>query len=251
MKLFKFSDKIEYKGGVNLKYRFKEVFKKYNVLKYVSYMLIVVAVGVIILAFLPNKKAKYSSAEVVIRNTESEVLETATNATASNEASSEAKSVRTFVKNGYPNINVLVGRYYDALMSNDDKKLSKYTDSVENIDPLKRKINAEYIESYQNLDCYTMPGMVEGTYIVAALYQLKYKNISTVTPYFDCYYVCTDLSGNIYITNKPVSDEISAYNQLMYESNTIRELAQHVASEYDAALKNDEQLAEFVKNLQQ
>lgn len=215
-------------------------------------MLIVLAVGVIIIAFLPvNKKTKYSSAEVVIRNTESEVLETATNATAANEASSEAISVRTFVKNGYPNINVLVGRYYDALMSNDDTKLSKYTDSVENIDPLKRIINAQYIESYQNIDCYTMTGMVEGTYIVAVLYQVKYKNISTVTSYLDCFYVCTDMSGNIYITNKPVSDEISAYNQLMYESNTIRSLAQYVASEYDAALKSDDQLAEFVQNLQQ
>ena len=67
----------------------------------------------------------------------------------------------------------------------------------------------------------------------------------------DYFYISTDLSGNIYITNKAVSEEILAYNQLMYENNTIKGLEQLVANEYDTALKNDEQLAEFVNNLGQ
>ena len=247
MKLSKLSDKIIIKGGVTLKYRLEEIFKKYNIFKYVSYMLILIAVVVIIIAFLPvNSKTTYSTGEVVIRNAESDVIETALG-----ETGSAIISVKTFSKNSYPIINQLVGRYYDALMSNDGTKLSKYTDSVENIDPLKRIINSQYIESYQGLDCYTMTGLIEGTYIVVVLYQVKYKNILTVTSYLDYFYVCTDLSGNVYITNKAVSDEISAYNQLMYENNTIKGLEQFVANEYDTALKNDEQLAEFVKNLQQ
>ena len=230
-----------------MKYRLEEIFKKYNIFKYVSYMLILIAVVVIIIAFLPvNSKTTYSTGEVVIRNAESDDIETALG-----ETGSATISVKTFSKNNYPIINQLVGRYYDALMSNDGTKLSKYTDSVENIDPLKRIINSQYIESYQGLDCYTMTGLIEGTYIVVVLYQVKYKNILTVTSYLDYFYVCTDLSGNVYITNKAVSDEISAYNQLMYENNTIKGLEQFVANEYDTALKNDEQLAEFVKNLQQ
>ena len=247
MKLSKLSDKIINKGGVKLKYRLEEIFKKYNIFKYVSYMLILVAIVVIIIAFIPmNTKMPYSNGDVVIRNQNSDVMETV-----AGETSDGLISVKTFSKNGYPIINQLVGKYYDALMANDDTKLSKYTDSVENIDPLKRKINAEYIESYQSLDCYTMTGIIEGTYIVVSLYQVKFKNIATVTSYLDYFYVCTDLSGNIYITNKAVSDEVSSYNQLMYENNTIKGLEQLVAIEYDTALKNDEQLAEFVKNLQQ
>jgi len=247
LKLSILSDKIVNKGGVKLKYRLEEIFKKYNIFKYVSYLLILVAVLVIIIAFLPvNSKKTFSSGEVVIRNAQSDVIETAPGG-----MSSAFISVKTFSKNGYPMINQLVGRYYDSLMTNDNTKLNKYTDSVENIDPLKRIINSEYIESYQSLDCYTMTGMIEGTYIVVALYQVKYKDISTVTSYLDYFYVCTDISGNIFITNKAVSDEISAYNQLMYENNTIKSIEQLVANEYDTALKNDEQLAAFVKNLQQ
>ena len=247
MKLSKLSDKIVNKGGVKLKYRLEEIFKKYNIFKYVSYVLILVAVLVIIIAFLPvNSKKTFSSGEVIIRNSQLDV-----NETTPGETSSTLISVKTFSKNGFPMINQLVGKYYDSLMTNDDTKLSKYTDSVENIDPLKRIINSQYIESYQSLDCYTMEGMIEGSYIVVALYQIKYKNISTVASYLDYFYVCTDISGNIFITNKAVSDEISAYNQLMYENNMIKGLEQLVASEYDTALKNDEQLAAFVKNLQQ
>jgi len=248
LKLSKLSDKIKIKGGVTLKYRLEEIFEKYNIFKYASYMLILVAVLVIIIAFLPvnSSKATFSTGEVVIRNTDSDAIETV-----SGETSSALISVKTFSKNGNSFINQLVGRYYDALMANDDTKLSKYTDSVQNIDPLKRMINSQYIESYQSLDCYTMTGMIEGTYIVVALYQVKYKGISTVTSYLDYFYVCTDLSGNIYITNKAVSDEVSSYNQLMYENNTIKGLEQLVANEYDTALKNDIQLAEFVKNLQE
>ena len=246
MKLFKLSDKIVIKGGVTLKYRLEEIFKKYNIFKYVSYMLILVAVLVIIIAFLPANNKKYSTGEVVFRNAQSDVIETAPG-----EMSSTLISVEAFSKNDYPMINQLVERYYASLMTNDDIKLSKYTDSVENIDPLKRIINSQYIESYQSVDCYTMTGMIEGTYIVVVLYQVKYKGISTLTSYLDYFYVCTDLSGNIFITNKAVSDEITAYNQLMYENNTIKGLEQLVANEYDTALKNDEQLAAFVKNLQQ
>lgn len=234
-----------------MKYGLKGSFKKCNVFKYVSYLLIVIAVGVIIIAFLPvSKKTRSSSAEVVIRNTESAIFETAADEKSS-EKSSESISIKTFIKNGYPNVTQLVTRYYDALLTNDDSKLSKYTDSVEDIDPFKRTVNAQYIEAYQSVDCYTMAGMVDGTYIVAALIQVKYKDIATVVPYLDYYYVCTDLSGNLYISNKPVSDEISAYNQLMYESNMLKGLQQLVANQYDAALKSDEQLAEFVKTLEQ
>ena len=249
LKLSKLSDKIIIKGGAKLKYRLEEIFKKYNIFKYVSYMLILVAVVVIIIAFLPvrsNTTSTYSPGGVILRNANSDMIETSIN-----ETNSALISVKTFSKNGYPIINQLVGKYYDALMANDDTKLSKYTDSVENIDPLKRIINSQYIESYQSLDCYTMTGIIEGTYIVVALYQVKYKNISTVTSYLDYFYVCTDLSDNVYITNKAVSDEVSAYNQLMYENNTIKGLEQLVANEYDTALKSDEQLAGFVKNLQQ
>jgi len=247
LKLSELSDKIIIKGGVKLKYRLEEIFIKYNIFRYVSYVLILVAVVVIVIAFLPvNNNPNHSSAEVVIRNTDSDMI-----GTASGEMSSELISVKTFSKNGFPFVNQLVGKYYDALLANDDTKLSKYTDSVENIDPLKRKINSQYIESYQSLDCYTMTGIIEGTYIVVALYQVKYKNISTVTSNLDYFYISTDLSGNIYITNKAVSEEILAYNQLMYENNTIKGLEQLVANEYDTALKNDEQLAEFVNNLGQ
>lgn len=227
-----------------MKYRLKDIFNK-HIFKYVSYILILVAVVVIIISLLPVKSVTISSsAEIVIRNTNSEVIETASEP-------SSTIAVKTFAKNGYPNINHLIVGYYNALMTNDDGKISKYTDSVQNIDPYKRLINAQYIESYENIDCYTMPGLIDNTYIVVVSYQLKYKNFTTLTPYLDYFYICTDSSSNIYISNKSLSGEVEAYNDLMYENNVIKELSQYVSAEYEITLKNDIQLAEFINSIQQ
>ena len=110
MKLFKLSDKIVIKGGVKLKYRLEEIFKKYNIFKYVSYMLILVALLVIIIAFLPVHNKKYATGEVVFRDAQSDVIETAPS-----ETSSTLITVKAFTKNGYPMINQLVKEILDTL----------------------------------------------------------------------------------------------------------------------------------------
>lgn len=234
-----------YKGGVNLKYNLKNIFQKYNGIKYISYIFMIIASCILFISFIPvDNKAIKSSAELRIKNTDISLENS--NAT---EADSSSIAVKTFVKNRYNSVNQLISKYFTALLSNDNSELAKYSNNVENIDANKRLI-WQYIESYQSIDCYTMPGMINDTYIVVATYQVKYKDSLSVVPYLDYFYICTDMSGNIYISNNTMNEEVSAYNQIMYQDNTIKELSQTVSNEYENVLKNDSKLADLINSIQ-
>lgn len=224
--------------------KLKEIFKKKNRFLYMSYMLIVVAILVAFFSLLPLKSGSRSGkSELLIRSRNSGINDM------QEESSSAVISVRTFEKNGNPKVSLLVERFYESLMTGDDSKIGKFTDGPGNIDPLKRSINVNYIDSYVSIDCYTMAGMINGTYLVAVEYQVKFRNIDTPVTYIDYLYICTDISGNLYVSTKALSDEVMAYNSLMFESNTIRKLEESIAVRYDAAIQSDPALADFVKGI--
>lgn len=249
MKYTKKSVKIRYKGGVFLKTWLEKVIRNSNVYKYVGYLLVLVAVILVIVSFIPTNSVKTTSQNLIIRNSESEVTEEAVEAIEDNKSEPQTQSVKTFSKDAYPAINMLIANYYNALIADDDTLLGKYTDSVEDISEYTRNVNVMYVESYSNIECYSVTGIVDETYVVAVKSNIKYKDIDTKVSNIDYFYIGTDLSDNIYIMNKPISDEASSYNELMYQNNIITELAQQVKLENGLQVASDAKLQELMENL--
>lgn len=244
MKNEKKSAKIRIKAVFFLKTWLEKAFRNSNVFKYTGYILVIVAVLLVIIAFIPTNSVKTASQNIIIRNSESEVTESA-----GDEESTTGQSVRTFSKDAYPEVNALIANYYSALITGDDTTLGKYTDSVESISEKTRHVNEAYVDSYNNIECYSMTGNVEGTYVVVVRSSIKYKDVDTKFSNLDYFYIGTDLSGNIYVINKPISDEASSYNELMYQSSEVTELVQQVKLENGLQVASDEKLQQMIENL--
>ena len=223
----------------------------------IVYGLLVAAVCVLIAAFIPFGSTATSD-KVLVRGAETEVLN-AGNAVSPTVAAEVAiapdvgnvttTAVKTFTKNTNQAINRLITNYIGTIVAGDQTELARYVDSVADMDALTLRVYGEYVERVTNLDCYVMTGMLPDTYIVAATYTVKFIDIETSISNMEYYYVCTDASGNLYITNKAVSDEVAAYNELMYKSSIITDLAKEIAGEYDAQLKSDPALVELMSGI--
>jgi len=157
-----------------------------------------------------------------------------------------SSSQQIFVRNGNDRINELIEDYCAALKSGDETQLAKCTDSIDGIDIQYRSIYARYVDDITDINCYTMAGMLADTYIVFVTYNVKYTGFDTVLPATMKCYVCTDASGNLYVSNKEQGDDVSSYNEMMYKSSQITDIIAKIAAEHDAGLDADEELAAFV-----
>lgn len=197
-----------------------------------------------VLILIPPKKnvtASSGGEDIVIRKTVQEETEFFNN---------KSTEFVTYEPCHDADINKLIRNFYKALASGDENELQKYTDKTEIYQELLG-LNESYVSNYINLSCYYAEGFLDNTYVVMAYSYIKYKNISTTVPNLDLFYVCMNASGTYYISNQIVSEEVSAYIDMM-KSNKDVEMMQGIRDEeYQEALESDEQLEEFFKKLTQ
>ena len=88
----------------------------------------------------------------------------------------------------------LIKSYYQAIAAQDVETVRVLTDQLSADD--QTKIESENdIESYSDIKVYTAAGPEDGTYVVYAAYNYKYKNFNTQLPGLSQLYVCTALGG--------------------------------------------------------
>lgn len=164
-------------------------------------------------------------------------------------ANQVTESAAVLEKNAVPKVTKLVKSYYKALGDKDIDGLQKV---VDNLDPVEeaKVANAEYIESYENVEVYTAKGLEEGSYVVFASFSYKCKDVDTPAPALSQLYVTTNDDGELWISADAVNDpEIQQYvSSLMNEAEVV-ELRNNVQAAYDQAQADDPQLKEFLESL--
>lgn len=235
----------------------KNIFHGRHVHGLISYTLLAVAAVVLVVALVPIENpstASTSDAVVSYAQQEDEAKNAGGEpvvAAMQKEAVTSAVVAKSFVRNGNEAVNRLIENYCEALVDGSEEELAKYTDSVDDIDSFYRMVFSEYIEEVTDINCYTMSGMLNSTYITAVTYNVRYKGYSTVLPGILYCYVCTDASGNLYVSNKEPGEDVSSYNDMMFKSSSIAEIVSRVAAEHDAKLDADRELAEFLAGFSQ
>lgn len=146
-------------------------------------------------------------------------------------------------------IQTLISRYFTALAEYDLETLNNICETSEGLDEEHLREQAEYIEGYRNIDCTIMNGLVEGTYIVYAYYEMKFKYIDTLAPALSQLYVKTDGDGLPYIYQGVIDGELSAYMAELTAGSQITELADTVNQKLEAACRRDEKLDLFIRVL--
>lgn len=166
----------------------------------------------------------------------------------------QADLAEEFQVDAVPEINTLVADYYKAYQEGDIDALETLAQPISDTEKSYIKLFSEYVESYDNLKCYTKSGLGEGEYVVSVYLEMKFKGVETTAPGLDFFYVRTDETGKPYIDNA-----YSQFNQSNMENSTqadvqalinefeqaddVVALQQEVQQKYDQAIETDPQLA--------
>ena len=130
---------------------------------------------------------------------------------ANQETEAQVQNADTFVKDGVPEINELMERYFAAKQGADIEtvyQLFGRTD-MEGAEGLESeyRYTSRYTDGYENIVCYTKPGAVEGSYLVYVSYDLKFKHAETLAPGLFRAYVITNEEGSLQLVDSSLQDE--------------------------------------------
>lgn len=149
-------------------------------------------------------------------------------------------------KNEDEDIKELVENYFAAISACDVDTLSKYVDDIGDITKDSLEANAQYIETYENIECYIKPGLYDNTYIVYVYYENKILNIETLAPGATTLYVIRDTDTDTVCIHNGVTDgEIASYMQTVSAEDDVVEFFENVNTKLAEACESDEDLKAF------
>lgn len=147
-----------------------------------------------------------------------------------------------------PQINELVDTYFDVMKKPDAQGYMNIVAGDEMTqDKLAKK--GEFIEDYQNIECYTKPGMVEGTYVAFVYYEIKFHNIDTLAPAMIRLYICSNEDGSMYINAGELDQELTAYINTISNDEQLRLLVSQTNQRLDERCAADEKLDALIQLL--
>jgi hypothetical protein len=151
-------------------------------------------------------------------------------------------------ENAYPEVNELMTNFYNALASGDMdtvRSLRDYNDETELIQFEKR---SEYIDAYDEIVCYTKPGIDDTSYFVYVSFEAHVKECETEAPGLNAYFVYTNDDGNLIIDGN-IEDDVDATFKLVTNQDDVVDLYNRVDVSYKEAIASDEELASVLNDI--
>lgn len=154
------------------------------------------------------------------------------------------------LKNAYPGVNQVVEKYLEACVKADMTTLQTVVSEIEKItkDELERRY--EYIEAITNIDCYTLPGMEEDSYIVYVYHDSKIVDIETKAPGLIALYVTKASDDSYVVMLDPLEDTVRQEMSTALKREDIQDLIQTVNFQMMQAMELDENLKNFEQKLE-
>lgn len=154
-------------------------------------------------------------------------------------------------------VNQLITNYYAAYADGNIKELKKYAKPLTKNERSYIRMFSEYVENYQNIRCYTKPGLDDKSYLVSAYIEIKFKDVDTLAPGLDFFYVTTNKDGELYINNrysqfnllnkeKELDPEIEALIESFELEDDVVALQQEVQKKFEEVSGSDEKLAQMI-----
>ena len=164
------------------------------------------------------------------------------------EAGENTIPVEPLAEDAYPEVIELIQKFYKALADGDIdtvKALKDYTDDTEIITYQKK---SEFIESYNNMTCYTKSGTEPNTYFVYVSYDVKFNDIETTAPGLNAWYVYTNDDGQLQIDGD-MDESVTATLKLVTSQDDVVDLYNKIDVQYKEAISADENLNTFLTEL--
>jgi len=196
-----------------------------------------VAIIVIIIVALAITAGKGKSTETVSKEEpKTEVVEQS-NTESETEVVEESNE---YELDKYPEINSLINNYYTYYASNDIDELKNIATPISSMEISYINVFSQYVELYQNIKCHTKKGMEEGSYVVSAELEIKFKDVETPAPGLDFFYIRKNEKGDLYIDN--LYSQFNLSNQEMELDSSVVEFINDFETQDDViALQNEVQ----------
>lgn len=153
-------------------------------------------------------------------------------------------------KDAIPEINELVKTYYQAMVEGDTDTMSRLMYKLDDTEILRAKETSKYLESYPTLEVYTKAGPKENTYMVYVYTEVKFYDYEKPIPGLTAYYVCQNEEGEYYFNvDGEEDDDILNYIRELNLQDDYIDLNNKVAAAYNDMVAEDEELREFIIDL--
>ena len=146
-------------------------------------------------------------------------------------------------KDAFPEVNSLVTAYYTSQARGNADEFAATVDFASEEERAKVIRSESLFEAYQNISCYTLPGVEDGAYYVFVYYNLKFSDIDTPAPGLTLLYVYPDSDGDLKILNQDASTEILVGAELASANEEVIRLSEETKEKYEQAKASDENLA--------
>ena len=177
--------------------------------------------------------------------------------TGSGEGKSTSGVYKSFKKNTNSELTTLITNYYTAYADGDTDTLATLATPVCDQEISYIAFYSQYIDSFDDVEIYTKPGLTENSYLVTTSVQLKYTDIDTAAPGMDFFYVETNEDGNLFINNiygsfnqnnnvYEMDSEISDLIAVYIRQQDFLDLKAEIDEAYDTALGEDTTLSSFM-----
>ena len=159
--------------------------------------------------------------------------------------------------NAYEDVDKLIQDYFTAYAAGDIDTLKTLATPISDKEQAYISLYSQYVEEYQNINCYTKHGLDAKSYMVAVEIDIKFVDVDTTAPGLDFFYVRTNDDGELYIdnlysnynlANQENAFDTSVYSLLLKLINGDEHLAlqSEVQERYEEALASDDALATMV-----
>lgn len=157
-------------------------------------------------------------------------------------------SEEPLVENAYTEVNDLMHTFYTALAEGDMDTVRSIKDYNSDREIITYEKKSEFIESYDNVNCYTKPGVEDNSYFVYVTYDVKIKDIATEAPGLNAFYVYPSEDGSLKIDGD-TEESITAAFKLVTNQDDVVDLYNKIDVNYKEAIASDEVLDQFMEDL--
>lgn len=148
-------------------------------------------------------------------------------------------------------IVALISSYFQAKRDVDMELMEPLVSDINQIDQEKLITQAEYVEDYQNITCYTLENEDNGALRVYVRYDMKLKNIDTLAPCLSGVYVTVGSDGKYLIYLSALDENEEEFILSADKNSHVSDLQKEVAAQLQAAIDADEAFRQLYQKMDQ
>ncbi len=215
--------------------------KKYGMVL-IGVVVAAILVGAIIIGVMTGRGAQQASLDPGQETTEGR--------TAAQESTQTAETMQALLEeDAYPQINALMQEYFQAATVGDTDKIRSLVESIDEEKLIYQEKRSAYIDSYQNLKCYTKKGPEDGSYAVYVSYDAKFKDMDALVPGVSPFLVYAREDGSYYIYEGELDDAVNQYLEEISEQDDVVDLMNRIQVRFNEIVMADEHLNHFLAEM--